>query len=373
MPTSPTADPGAQAAAAARAASAPWQPRPRLDSAAFSHELSVLLGAGIPMLDALAALREQGSTDGRTARWIEALMRRLEAGERLSQALPLSLRAIGLAEEPLLASAVAAAERGGTLPQALAAHARHMAWVRGLRQRLLSAALYPALLVLASVGVLLFLLIVVVPRFAGMLEGRLDALPPASRALLAAGEAAAAAPALTIALAVGALAAPLLLAALPATRAAATRIAWWLPGLGRWLRELALARLYRTLAMLLAAGVPALAALRTLGGIGPLPLREGIAAAERAVADGQRLSAALDVQNLATPVARRMLRVGERSGRLAEMLEEAARFHDGAAERLSEFVGQVLNPMLMLLMGGLIGGLVVLLYLPIFELAQGLA
>jgi general secretion pathway protein F len=333
----------------------------------------VLLGAGIPILDALAALREQGAADSRSSRWIEALMLRLQAGERLSLALPLSLQASGLAEEPLLASAVAAAERSGTLPQALAAHARHMAWVRALGQRLLSAALYPALLVLASVGVLLFLLIVVVPRFAGMLEGRLDTLPAASRALLTLGEAAAAAPVLTLALAVAVLATPVLLAWLPATRAVAMRAAWQLPGLGRLLRELALARLYRTLAMLLGAGVPALAALRTLGSIGPLPLREGIAQAERAVAEGQRLSVALDAQNLATPVARRMLRVGERGGRLAEMLEEAARFHDGAAERLSDLVGQVLNPALMLVMGGLIGGLVVLLYLPIFELAQGLA
>lgn len=369
MPTSPTGDAGFDARPVPRPGSA-W--RSRVDAAAFSHEFGLLLAAGVPMLDALAALREQGGTDRRAGAWIEALMRRLQAGERLSHALPRGLEECGLAAEPLLAGAVAAAERGGTLPQALAAHARHVRWVRGLRQRLLAAALYPALLVLASVVVLLFLLIVVVPRFAGMLENRLDTLPAASRALLALGEAAAVQPLLTVALALAALLAPVALALLPATQAAAARLAWQLPGLGRLLRELALARLYRTLAMLLEAGVPALAALRTVAGEGPRPLRPAVAAAERAVAEGRSLSAALDAHGLATPVARRMLRVGERSGRLGPMLAEAAGFHDGAAERLAEWAGKVVNPALMLLMGGLIGALVVLLYLPIFELAQGL-
>lgn len=374
MPTSPTGEPALAAALLPphRRAAFAW-PLPRIDSAAFSHEFGLLLGAGVPMLDALAALREQGAADPRTSRWIETLMQRLQSGERLSRALPLSLQSSGLAGEPLLASTVAAAERGGTLPQSLAALARHVHWVRGLRQRLLAAALYPALLVVASVVVLLFLLIVVVPRFAGMLEGRAADLPLASRALLAAGEWAAAQPWLTIAGAVALLLAPVLLALLPATQTALARAAWQLPGLGRLLRELALARLYRTLAMLLGAGVPALAALRTLGEEGPRPLRADVLAAERLVAEGQRLSAALDARNLATPVARRMLRVGERSGRLAEMLAEAASFHDGAAERLAELASKVLNPALMLAMGGLIGALVVLLYLPIFELAQGLA
>jgi general secretion pathway protein F len=377
MATSPATEPSLRTEPEPAARGWAWlrvgaRVRPRVDTAAFSHEFGLLLGAGVPMLDALAALREQGPAHGRSGAWIEAVMHRLQAGERFSLAMTQGLAECGLAPEPLLHSTVAAAERGGTLPQALAAHARHVLWLRGLRQRLMAAALYPALLVLASVAVLLFLLIVVVPRFAGMLENRLDALPAASRVLLALGEAAGAQPLLTILLALAALLAPIALALLPATQAAATRLAWQLPGLGRLLRELALARLYRTLAMLLDAGVPALSALRTLGSEGPLPLRTAIAAAERSVAEGQRLSAALDLHGLATPVARRMLRVGERSGRLGPMLGEAASFHDGAAERLAELASKVVNPALMLLMGGLIGALVVLLYLPIFELAQGL-
>ncbi|MCE2915272.1 MAG: type II secretion system F family protein [Rubrivivax sp.] len=371
MPTSPAGE------AAEPSPGLRWQlMAPRLDSGAFSHELSVLLAAGIPMLEALSALREQSQQTrqpqaGAASAWIAGVQRRLKAGQALAPALEAALSEAGHAPQPLLIAGVAAAERSGKLPQALADHARHAAWVGSLRHQLASAALYPSLLVLASLAVLLFLLIVVVPRFAGLLEGRGGDLPLASQWLLAAGQAAAAQPLVTLALAAAVVLAPLVLWQLPAGRDALQALAWRLPSLGPRLRVLALAQLYRTLAMLLGAGVPVLAALRIAQGSAPTRLREALAGTAQSVAEGQRLSASLSAQGLATPVARRMLRVGERSGRLAEMLEQAAAFHDDELRRLGELVSRVVNPALMLVMGGLIGGLVVLLYLPIFQLAEG--
>ena len=88
-----------------------------------------------------------------------------------------------------------------------------------------------------------------------------------------------------------------------------------------------------------------------------------------ALDDAANISAAYA---LATPVARRMVRVGERSGSLALMLERAAAFHDEELAQLSDLVARSINPVLMLVMGVLIGGIVVLMYLPIFELAGSL-
>jgi len=88
------------------------------------------------------------------------------------------------------------------------------------------------------------------------------------------------------------------------------------------------------------------------------------------VRSGLRLSASLQAQGLATPVARRMLRVGESSGEVPAMLQRAASFHDEEIARLSDLVTRLVNPLLMLVMGVVIGGIVVLMYLPIFTLME---
>ena len=116
--------------------------------------------------------------------------------------------------------------------------------------------------------------------------------------------------------------------------------------------------------------MPVPAALKLLQSSLPLPLQSALQAATQSVSSGLRLSKALDAQGLATPVARRMVAVGEGSGELALMLERAALFHDDEIARLSELVVRAVNPVLMLVMGVVIGGIVVLMYLPIFTLME---
>jgi len=156
----------------------------------------------------------------------------------------------------------------------------------------------------------------------------------------------------------------------PAAGAWAGRQLWRSPFIGPRLRVLALARLYRCLSLLLGAGVPALPALRLADGVLAAPLRPSLRATTAAVGGGQRLSQAMQAQGLATPVALRMLRVGESSGEVAAMLERAAAFHDEEIARFSEIVTRTVNPVLMLVMGVVIGGIVVLMYLPIFTLME---
>lgn len=343
----------------------PWRRRAKFPLQLFSQELAVLLDAGIALLEALNTLREKESQPGVRAA-LDAVITQIEQGQPLSAALSQQPQAF----DELVCAIVAANEKTGQLSVALAQHARYLAWVDALRSRLVAALVYPLMLLGVGSAVILFLLLYVLPRFAGILEQTSASLPWASRVLIEFGQTAGAQPALVLGgLALGASAVYALLRR-PALRLRMQAALWTLPGLGPRLRVLALARLYRSLAMLLAAGVPALAALRIVVDVVAAPWRGAVLAAAAQVERGERLSAAFDAQDLATPVARRMLRVGERSGEVPAMLERAAAFHDEEAARLADLLSRLVNPALMLIMGMLIGGIIVLMYLPIFQLVE---
>lgn len=343
----------------------PWRRRARFPLQLFSQELAVLLDAGIPLLEALHTLREKEAQPAVRAA-LDGVVAQIEQGQPLSAALRQQPQAF----DELVVAIVAANEKTGQLSTALAQHARYLAWVDALRSRLVAALVYPLMLLGVGGAVILFLLLYVLPRFSGILEQTSAELPWASRVLIQFGQTAGAHPALVLgalaAVAVGVIA----LLRQPTLRRRLQAALWTLPGLGPRLRVLALARLYRSLAMLLAAGVPALPALRIVVDVVAAPWRAAVQAAAAQVERGERLSTAFDAQDLATPVARRMLRVGERSGEVAAMLERAAAFHDEEAARLTDLLSRLVNPALMLVMGVLIGGIIVLMYLPIFQLVE---
>ncbi|XHS77033.1 type II secretion system F family protein [Burkholderiaceae bacterium UC74_6] len=331
----------------------------------FSQELAVLLDSGIALLEALNTLREK-EAQATVRNALDAVVAQVEQGRPLSAAMQAQPQAF----DELVCAIVAANERTGQLSTALAQHARYLAWVDSLRQRLVSACVYPLMLLGVGGAVILFLLFFVLPRFAGILDGLGGDLPWGSRLLIGFGATAGAHPGAVLGGLATLLAGATLLVARSGWRQRLQTLAWTLPGLGPRLRVLALARLYRSLAMLLAAGVPALAALRIVRGVVALPWRDAVTRAADAIERGERLSESLEAQNLATPVARRMVRVGERSGEVPAMLERAAAFHDEEAVRLTELLTRLVNPALMLVMGVVIGGIIVLMYLPIFQLVE---
>ena len=337
----------------------------RLDLRLFSQELALLLQSGIPVLEALDTLRERDArAAGRSA--LDDVSAALREGHSMSEALGRAPTAF----DPLFVAVVAASERSGQMVRALQDHAAYLSWSQALRSKLVAASVYPLMLLGAGAAVVLFLLLYVLPRFASVFDALGDDVPDASMVLIAFGVWAAAHPLLT-----GAALLSLPLAGLvawhsPPLRRAAAAWLWRTPVVGpRW-RVVVLARLYRGLALLLGAGVPVPAALKLLHGAVALPLQPALSAATAAVVSGQRLSVALQAHGLATPVAQRMVRVGEGSGELAVMLERAASFHDEEISRFSELMVRAVNSALMLVMGVVIGGIVVLMYLPIFSLME---
>jgi general secretion pathway protein F len=273
---------------------------------------------------------------------------------------------------PLYVASVRAAEKTSDLPESLTRYVGYQERLEGVRKKLTAAAIYPALLLILGGAVTLFLLGWVVPRFAAVYEGNLERLPLASRLLMEWGG--------LIqhhALEAGIAALALLVMALhvlsrPGARAAISRRIWRLPGVGEKLRVFQLTRFYRTVGMLLSGGIPAVAALDMAHDLLHPELRARLDLAARDIREGKPISLAMENAALTTPVASRMLRVGERSGRMGEMMEAIAGFHDEEMNRAVDWFTRLVEPLLMAAIGLAIGVIVVLLYMPIFELAGSL-
>jgi general secretion pathway protein F len=330
----------------------------------FAQQLAVLLRAGVPLLEALQTLQSQDQPAAVTEA-LAGVIERIQLGESFSAALGTQPQAF----DALFVAVVEASERSGQVEQALFEQASYLAWVEQLRSKLVAAAIYPVMLIAAGLLVVAFLLIFVVPRFAGLLEGVGGELPFASRALISVGAFSGEHPLLLL-LGLAALVALPVWGWRHGLREALLARLWQLPVLGPRLKLLALAQLYRCLAMLLQAGVPIMPALLNARGVAATHLRAALDRATEAVRLGERLSVSLQREGLTTAVSLRMLKVGEHSGELGAMLGQAASFYDEELSRLSELVTKLVNPALMLLMGLVIGTVVVLMYLPIFQLVD---
>lgn len=334
----------------------------------FSQELLALLNAGLSIVEGLEALLEKEAHH--TARAILArLLDALREGRRFSAAL---------AQQPdlfpaLYVGIVKAAEGTSDLPRALARYIDYRQRIDGIRARIVSAAIYPLILMLVGGCVSVFLIGYVVPRFAEVYQGAGRSLPWLSQLLLDWGRFAAShAPALLAALATGSVALAVVLHRFFAHGGAA-RILTRLPGIGERARIVELSRLYLTMGMLLEGGIPVVAAMATLEDMLTPAARTGMRAARLSIESGTPLSDAFETNRLTTPVSLRMLRVGERSGELGRMLTQSAAFYDGEIGRWIERFARTFEPLLMATIGLVVGTIVVLLYMPIFDLAGSLS
>jgi general secretion pathway protein F len=270
---------------------------------------------------------------------------------------------------PLYIATVSASERTGSIREALGRYVAYQQQIDLLRKKLISASIYPLVLCGAGALVTLFLLGYVVPRFSAIYEDLGSELPWASRMLMQWGRGVHEHGFLVLAVLVGAGFGIRHVTSQPSWRAAAGRRLATLPVLGRQMRLYQLARLYRTVGMLLRGGLPAVTSFDMSAGLLSATLRPALAQATQAVREGQSLASSMERFHLTTPVATRMLRVGERSGNMGEMMERIASFYDDELARTVDTLARLIEPALMAVVGIVIGVIVVLMYFPIFELA----
>jgi general secretion pathway protein F len=341
--------------------------RVRFPLSLFSRELLALLNSGLSLVEALQTLEEKESRP-ETRSVLGGVLKHLYEGESFSAAIAHSPEAF----PPLYVATVRAAERTSDLPQALARYVAYQDQVEQVRKKALAASIYPLLLMVVGGLVALFLLGFVTPRFAAIYADNVERLPWASRVLMRWGGFVEAHAVNAGVLLLALLGAAAYAFSRPALRAWLARQLWRLPGLGEPLRVFQLTRFYRTVGMLLSGGIPMVTALEMAGGLLQPELRLRLGSAAGSIREGQSVSQAMERAGLVTPVALRMLRVGEKSGRMGEMMEAIATFHEEETSRFVEWFTRLFEPALMAAIGLVIGIIVVMLYLPIFELAGSL-
>ena len=330
----------------------------------FTQELIALLDAGLSLTEALETLAEKEHKP-EARQLIDRLVQTMREGRPFSAALGAQPEVF----PALYAATVRAAESTGDLSPALARYVGYQNQIDIVKKKILSASIYPVLLMGVGTLVIGFLLGYVVPRFASVYAESGKDLPWMSRMLLAWGEAMQQHGAAIALIAAGVIAAFILTLMQPATRAWLTRMAWRTPAIGEHLRTFQLTRFYRSLGMLLSGGIPIVSALDMVAGLLSVNLRMGATVAMESLRRGESISNAFAAGELTTPVASRLLRVGEKSGRMGEMMDRIAIFHDEEMARWVDWFTRLFEPLLMVFIGLTIGLIVVLLYMPIFELA----
>jgi general secretion pathway protein F len=355
------------AAASTRSARTSARARRGLDITTFSYELASLLSAGLSVLEGLRTLAAKEAVLARKAMILDLI-------QDVSHGLPLS-GALGLHPgryPPLLIATVSASEQTGDLSLSLRRYAEHQQGLRALRDKVVGAAIYPALLLGVGLVVVMFLLTVVVPKFAVLIESTRKELPWSSQLMMSWGRFAAG-----HAWEIGVSALVLTVVVVSTVRrvlrdGAKARWIDALPFIGATVRKFRHAQLYRTTGMLVRGGIAAPRALQLSSSLLGDADAARLATALRMIQEGRGMSAALHDAGLADPVAGSMLAVAERTGALAEILERIAQFNESSLQRSVELTSRLFEPVLMIVIGLVIGAIVVLMYLPIFDLASSL-
>lgn len=330
----------------------------------FTQELLALLNAGLALVEALEALAEKEARP-ESKSILDQLLRALYEGQTLSAAL----QKFPAVFPTLYVASIRASEKTGDLPETLRRYIAYQAQLDVIRKKLVSASIYPLMLIGVGGLVALFLMAYVVPKFSAIYEGLDGDLPLMSRLLMQWGQLLEQHGSAVLLGLVALLAGLVFAVTRPGLKAWVGQKLWQIPSVGERMRVYQLARFYRTLGMLLGGGIAIVPALEMASGILHFSLRASLGSASERIREGQTISVAMEANGLTTQVALRMLRVGERTGQMGEMMERIAAFYDEEMARWVDWFTKLFEPLLMAVIGVVIGALVVLMYMPIFELA----
>ncbi|WP_310738682.1 type II secretion system F family protein [Piscinibacter sp. HJYY11] len=333
----------------------------------FSQELLALLEAGLTLVEALGVLVNKERRKD-VADVLRAVTRGLQEGLSFSKVLS---DQPSLFPEMFVAS-MKASERTGDLPRALARYIAYQAQFNEIKKKITSAAIYPSALLVVGALVCVFLVGYVLPRFSVVYDGSGREIPWLSLMLLDVGRLlhqhwviAAIAIGTVVLLAV-------LAVKLPATRRALLESILRLPWLADRASEFRMIRFYRAASLLLASGIALPRALMMVEGLLSPVQRAQLRVARTGLDEGRSFSASMVEADLSSAVAESLIKVGERSGQMAEMLERTAMFHEEEMSRVIDWASRLLEPVLMAAIGIIVGAVVLLMYMPIFELAGSL-
>ena len=334
------------------------------DVAVFARQFATMIQSGLPLAPSLGVLARQAD-NRRLAAVVGEVRNDLEAGRTLAGAL---------GEHPavfnqLFVSMVAAGEAGGVLDTVLARLADALERTDRLSRKMRGALIYPAVVVVVAACALLVLLEFVIPTFQEMFAASDLPLPLPTRLVIGLSEGLRAYWWLPPLFVGGAWIGLARVRATPRGRLALDRLLLASPVVGRLYLKMEMARFTRTLGTLLASGVAILEALEiTAAGSGNRVVHDAVMNARRSIAGGNTIAAPLRASGVFPPMVLQMIHVGEQAGGLDEMLAKIADFYDDEVGRAVEALLAVFEPAMVTLLGIVVGGMIVSMYLPIFDM-----
>ncbi|HEV2270515.1 MAG TPA: type II secretion system F family protein [Steroidobacteraceae bacterium] len=337
------------------------------DIAVFSRQLATMLAAGIPMVQAFEIVGS-GSEKPSMQKLILDIKADVEAGTSLHEALakhPLYF-------DDLYVNLVEAGEQAGALETLLDKVATYKEKSEAIKKKVKKALFYPAAVVVVAFLVTIILMIFVIPEFQKLFEGFGASLPAFTQFVI------------NVSLLVqhdgiylGLLAGGAVFLFLyfkkrsRKMREVLDRIALKFPVIGPILNKAAIARYARTLSTMFAAGVPLVEALESVAGAcGNIVYEDAVMKMKDEVATGQRLQRAMEARGIFPNMVVQMIAVGEESGSLDTMSGKVATFYEAEVDNAVDAMSSLLEPLIMVVLGVIVGGLVIAMYLPIFKMGQ---
>ena len=329
----------------------------------FSQELAALLKAGLPLFQSLDVMLDR-QRDPVLRESLTTVRQKVKSGVALSDAF----RQEGELYPPIFSASLVAGERSGNLDQVLRRFSSHLRLNQTLRKKAVSAAVYPIVLLTMMTGLVAILLVWVIPQFKSFYEGLGAELPLATRMLLAVATTVRS-NILWIVLGIGLL---------------VTSIVYWLrregsgvvldrtllglPYFGGLMRMYATSQLMRTLATLLAGGLPLMNALEVAAAsIGNRAMARAVGTATGRIREGASLTTALETTGMLEALPLEMVKVGEQTGALGDMLNAIAEFYDEELDTKMATVLSLVEPVLLVLMAVIVAGMLLAFYLPMFQ------
>ena len=332
----------------------------------FTRQFATMINAGLPLVQSLTILAEQ-TENKRLSSVISAVLHDIEAGQTLAD----SLRKHPKIFSDLYVNMVAAGEAGGILDTILNRLASFLEKNDALVRKVKGAMVYPGVMLFVMIGAVTVLLWKVVPVFAEMFAGAGMALPMPTRIVLAIS---AFLQSYILLLIAGIVAAVFLLGRFygtPNGKLMIDRFMLRMPVLGSLIRKAAVSRFTRTLGTLVSSGVSILDGLEiTARTAGNRVVHDAVMNSRASIAGGATISEPLKQSGVFPPMVVQMINVGEQTGGLDEMLSKIADFYDDEVDAAVAALTSILEPVMIVAMGVVIGGMVVAMYLPMFDLAQ---
>src|SRR5262245_14010206 len=333
----------------------------------FNQQLAALLRAGIPILQAISMLRRR-ATSVRLRAVLESVEEAIRGGAALSQAFA----AQGPIFPRIYTASILAGERSGALDEVLSRYVTYMRRSVALRRKIRGALAYPMFLLIASLGMVVFLTVYVVPRMSELFKNFGNKLPVVTQVVLGISDRLATnifwlAP-LLIAVAFGIA----IWSRTPSGRLTLDRLKLKIPIAGKLLVQLSVAQASRSLATLLAGGITLVESWEIAAeSITNMELRRRSSAILPLIREGRSFTESLESANWLPALAIDMIGIGERSGSLREMLDEVATFYDAEGEVKLEQLTTTLEPAILVVMGGIVVVILLAIYLPIIESISG--